>query len=357
MATTITDRLGVSPGAPSYGNDLSAIEALSGTGILARIGSESWALRTLASGNAGIVVTYGDGISGNPTVTLAPVLAAIAALTPAADTILQYKSSAWAARTPAQVTADLSAMGGDGGSGGTKGLVPAPAAGDAAANKFLKASGVWAAITTSVVSVKAQVFTGSGTYTPSTGMLYCQIMCLGGGGGGGGVSSGGDREAGGGGAGGMSLGLQTAADIGASQTVTIGSAGSGATAGANTGGNGGDTSVGTLCIGKGGSGGVGSAGGSGGAGGAGGIAGTGNITASPGGSGLTGVGGTVGTSGSGANSAYGGGGLGTATNANGNAASGRGAGGGGGRDQGTSGNKSGGAGTAGLVIITEYCSQ
>lgn len=33
---------------------------------------------------------------------------------------------------------------GDSGSGGTKGLVPAPAAGDAAANKFLKASGGWA---------------------------------------------------------------------------------------------------------------------------------------------------------------------------------------------------------------------
>jgi len=35
---------------------------------------------------------------------------------------------------------------GDSGSGGVKGLVPAPAAGDAAANKFLKASGGWAVI-------------------------------------------------------------------------------------------------------------------------------------------------------------------------------------------------------------------
>ncbi len=47
-------------------------------------------------------------------------------------------------KTPAQVTADLSAMVGDTGSGGTKGLVPAPATGDAAANKFLKANGTWA---------------------------------------------------------------------------------------------------------------------------------------------------------------------------------------------------------------------
>jgi hypothetical protein len=44
----------------------------------------------------------------------------------------------------ANVTADLSVMGGDGGSGGVKGLVPAQAAGDAAAGKFLKADASWA---------------------------------------------------------------------------------------------------------------------------------------------------------------------------------------------------------------------
>lgn len=43
--------------------------------------------------------------------------------------------------TPAQATAMLNVMVGDGGSGGVKGLVPAPAIGDA--NKVLKGSGVW----------------------------------------------------------------------------------------------------------------------------------------------------------------------------------------------------------------------
>lgn len=43
-----------------------------------------------------------------------------------------------------QATAILNAFTGDSGSGGVKGLVPAPAAGDAAANKFLKADGTWA---------------------------------------------------------------------------------------------------------------------------------------------------------------------------------------------------------------------
>lgn len=46
--------------------------------------------------------------------------------------------------TATQATAILNNMVGDSGAGGTKGLVPAPAAGDAAANKFLKADGSWA---------------------------------------------------------------------------------------------------------------------------------------------------------------------------------------------------------------------
>lgn len=46
--------------------------------------------------------------------------------------------------TVAQATAALNAMVGDSGSGGTKGMAPAPAAGDAAASKFLKADGTWA---------------------------------------------------------------------------------------------------------------------------------------------------------------------------------------------------------------------
>ena len=45
--------------------------------------------------------------------------------------------------TATQATAILNAVVGDSGSGGTKGLVPAPGAGDTAATKFLKANGSW----------------------------------------------------------------------------------------------------------------------------------------------------------------------------------------------------------------------
>jgi hypothetical protein len=44
----------------------------------------------------------------------------------------------------------LNALVGDSGAGGTKGLVPAPAAGDAAAGKFLKADGTWTAVTSTL---------------------------------------------------------------------------------------------------------------------------------------------------------------------------------------------------------------
>lgn len=61
--------------------------------------------------------------------------------------------------TAAQATAELSVMVGDSGSGGTKGLVPAPASGDAAAAKFLKADGTWAAPSGSGAPSSAQYVT------------------------------------------------------------------------------------------------------------------------------------------------------------------------------------------------------
>lgn len=62
--------------------------------------------------------------------------------------------------TSAQATSALTAFVGDSGAGGTKGLVPAPAAGDAAAGKVLTAAGVWA----SVSKIKAM-----GRFNGSTG--------------------------------------------------------------------------------------------------------------------------------------------------------------------------------------------
>ena len=67
------------------------------------------------------------------------------ATTPAAATGAQNIAFADDAGSPTvNISATDPVMVGDTGSGGTAGNVPAPASGDAAAGKFLKADGTWA---------------------------------------------------------------------------------------------------------------------------------------------------------------------------------------------------------------------
>lgn len=175
-----------------------------------------------------------------------------------------------------------------------------------------------------------QVFTSNGTYTPTSGMKMAFACAFGAGGGGGG----GARQAaanavsggGGGGGGGTACGWFTAAMIGASQPITIGTAGTAGaaaaadnTAGGN-GGGGGQTVFGTLNTGPS----VRAAGGGGGAGG--------QLASTSGGGG--GGGATAGGNATGASGGAGGilasaGGTGTSGTANNNPMGGSGGGGGG----------------------------
>ena len=74
--------------------------------------------------------------------------------------------------TAAEATAILSAVVGDSGSGGTKGLVPAPAAGDAAAAKVLTAAGTWGA------GVPVGSVTMYAANTAPTGWLECNAAAV-----------------------------------------------------------------------------------------------------------------------------------------------------------------------------------
>lgn len=215
-------------------------------------------------------------------------------------------------------------------------------------------------IPASFASINQQIFTASGTYTPTPGMSFCIIECVGAGGGGGGVTSsaGHSASAGGGGGGSYSRSLFNAATIGVSQPVTVGAGGFGAAAGANNGGNGTSTSVGVLIEADAGHGGFGSLSSATaitvGIFGAGGGAGTGQVQIN----GETGLLGTaygasqLGIGGSGGNSYYGRGGEQLVNLAGANGFN-HGSGGSGG-SSGNTGNVGGGAGTGGIVIITEY---
>lgn len=138
--------------------------------------------------------------------------------------------------TATQATAILNNVVGDSGSGGTKGLVPAPASGDAAANKYLKANGTWATVSGSGgTAADVQVFTSSGTWTkPSGTPLKVHVMCIGGGSGGGSGRRGAAASVrcggGGGSAGSLSEFTFEASLLGSTETITIGAGGAGGAA-------------------------------------------------------------------------------------------------------------------------------
>jgi hypothetical protein len=213
-----------------------------------------------------------------------------------------------------------------------------------------------------VSSINVQTFTNSGTYTPTTGMVYCQVQLVGGGGGGGGGATTAASQVSigsGGGAGEYASGVFSAASIGASSTVTIGAAGT--TTSGSGGGAGGTTSLGsTIISAAGGAGGATSAAGTAGQvqGATGGTGGTGGAYRFQGQYGFDGDGffGSFVFTGTGGSGPLGSGGRGRSLGGGGAGVSavGYGTGGSGGASYNGSGAAAGGVGTPGIVIITEY---
>lgn len=221
--------------------------------------------------------------------------------------------------------------------------------------------------TVPVRTVQKQAFTVNGTYTPTTGMLYALAEGVGGGGGGGGVAGTGSAIfiAGGGGSGAYAKRLLTAAQIGTSQAVTIGAGGNGGATGPNNAAAGAATSLGSLLVAAGGAGGAASSVAAVGIGGAGGLAAssTGDIVAA-GNPGAAGFFNTVNTAvllltGMGGCSFFGGGAraAGNAASTPGIAGGNYGGGGSGGLVNSSIVSTNGGTGSAGVLYITEWCSQ
>ena len=184
----------------------------------------------------------------------------------------------------------------DGRSSGTLNNVAPSTSGFVLTSNGASAQPTFQANPVNAFQVNNQVFTASGTYTPTSGMVYCQIICLGAGGGGGGCAAASGSQtslSGAGGAGEYAVGIFCSATIGASKSVTIGAAGAAGSSGNNAGGTGGTTSVGSTLIsavgGSGGKGGVNGAA-SNSIGGAGGTGGTGGDYRTPGAPGSSGFG-------------------------------------------------------------------
>lgn len=182
-----------------------------------------------------------------------------------------------------------------------------------------------------------ETFTSSGTWTKDSGLKYVVVETQGGGGNGG-AFSGSDVGGGGGSAGGYVRELIPAASLGATETVTVGTAGNNSSFGSHHtagGGNTGSTNAADP-----------SSGGTA-------TGGDLNIVGGQGERGSTSdsLGGTGGDSPIGGSGGYGGSGDDT-----GGSGGGYGAGGGGASQAGASGGGSGGAGATGIVIVTEYYS-
>lgn len=400
--------------------DLTALAALSGTGLVARTGAAAYAERTLTGPAAGVSVSNGDGVAGNPTLALANDLAALEGL---GSTGLAARTAAdtWAQRT---ITAGdaITVSDGDGVAGnpavaitaggvGTTQLADegvtlaklehagaytlllrdAGTAGDPAYTKISaltdrtgfgtgdklmieESSGELRKIDFDDLpgggggggfsSVVIQTFTSSGTYTPTSGMDYCIIEAQAPGGGGGSADAGSSTYVGasGGEAGEYRRAVFDAATIGASQSITIGSVGAGGSGNGGNGGNAGDVSVGALMTANGGNGGPGTGSGASQgvlAPGTGGGTGSGGISV-PGGAGQRGFSNSaalLGIGGFGGDSVLGKGGAGGDAQNSRTGIAGRGyGGGGGGAANNTTTAQNGGAGAPGIVIITEFCS-
>lgn len=218
-----------------------------------------------------------------------------------------------------------------------------------------------------ITRVVTQTFTGNGTYTPTSGMVYCEVEIVGGGGGSGGTTGAagqtGTSAAGGGG--GYCRIVYTAANIGANAAVVIGAAGAAGASGNNTGGTGGTSTF--TPAGTGGA--LSATGGVGGAGGAstattqvsgdGGVGGTGtggaiNITGGIGGASITVLGsGSQAMAGMGGSSVLGNGSGGPSLAGNLGTIYGGGASG---YINASGANQAGLAGAAGVCFVTEFIS-
>lgn len=290
-ASTMRTNIGVVIGTDvqAFDADLAALAANSTDGLWAHTGAGTGAARTLTGPAAGITVSNGNGVSGNPTLALANDLSALEGLG-GTGIARRTGTDAWSVGT-AVANSELATMnaytfkGNNTGSSATPTDVDiaalttkaSPAAGDYVILSDQAASGAWKKATVSSISSAGSVssidgatgafttnngittsanaigltaarrtlpttqrfLSGSGTYTTPANVLWIEVQMLGGGGGAAGAGTGGGNGTAGG-----STCWNTS---GAACTTPVYSAGGGAggTAASSTGAGAGGTAGGS----------------------------------------------------------------------------------------------------------------
>ena len=141
---SVTDSASGAIGTAAVGNTyyltLTSNATAAGTWIITQFGGAGVGTVTSVAMTVPSVLS----VSGSPVTTTGTLAVTLATQT--ANTIFAGPTTGSAAAPTfrAMVAADMLVMVGDSGSGGTKGAVPAPAAGDAAGGKYLSAGGTWA---------------------------------------------------------------------------------------------------------------------------------------------------------------------------------------------------------------------
>ena len=105
-------------------SDLTALAALAANGIVTRTATGTITVRTITGPAAGISVSNGDGVSGNPTLALANDLAAVEGLS-SNGMAARTATDTWAVRTITGTANELTVTNGDGVSGNPTLSIPA----------------------------------------------------------------------------------------------------------------------------------------------------------------------------------------------------------------------------------------
>jgi len=121
---TITNPAGVA-GDPTFvlANDLAGVEGLSTTGLAARTAASTWTTRTITPPAAGISIANGDGVAGDPTLSLANDLLAVEGLA-GTGVAVRTAASTWTTRTITGTASKITVSDGDGVAGNPTLTIP-----------------------------------------------------------------------------------------------------------------------------------------------------------------------------------------------------------------------------------------